>query len=202
MKHIAVLFSGTGTNMASLISRSVDDDLDVRFIAITDNPHAEGIAKAEAFNVPVYIIPGMDKGWKMSRSNDDYLLDLLRGNSIDYVVLAGYMRIMNPSVIEHYSNRIVNIHPALLPLFRGRDAQKQAYEYGVKMSGCTVHFVDRGVDTGPIIAQRAVDISHCSNAEEVKNAILPHEHELYYEVLKQLVTKGYRIEDRHVIPID
>lgn len=202
MKHIAILFSGTGTNMQSLIEKSREDELDVSFIAITDNPRADGINKAESFDVPVYIIPGMKEGWKMSRTNDEYVLDLLRGNNIDYILLAGYMRIISPFFIEQYNNRIINIHPALLPSFRGKDAQKQAFEHGVKMSGCTVHFVDSGVDTGPIIAQKAVDISQCSSAEEVKNTILPYEHALYYSVFKQLIEKGYHIEDRHVIPID
>ena len=167
MKNIAIMFSGTGSNMESIISKSFYDKLDVSFIAITDNPQAEGIAKAEKYNIPVFIIPAAVHGWRINTVHEAYINDLLNGKNVDYILLAGFMKIISSNIIERFKNRIINIHPALLPSFKGKNAQKQAFEYGAKVSGCTVHFVDKGIDTGPIIAQRAVYIGDCRNDEEV-----------------------------------
>ena len=109
------------------------------------------------------------------------------------------MRILPAQVIEEYRWRIINIHPALLPSFKGKDAQKQAFEYGVKISGCTVHFADTGIDTGPVIMQKSVDISHCKSVDEVKSAILVAEHETYYSAFRLLIEGRLRVEGRKVI---
>ena len=190
MKNIAILISGSGTNMESLIKKSKNDNLELRFIVITDNKNAKGIEKAKALNIPVYILSNISKGAKMTSENDNELLKILNENNIDLILLAGFMRIINKTIIEKYKWKIINIHPSLLPSFKGKDAQKQAFEYGVKISGCTVHFIDTGIDTGPIIMQKSVDISQCQSIEDVKNTILEKEHELYYEVLKLIDVRG------------
>lgn len=202
MKHIAILISGSGTNMQSLIKKSKTEELPVDFIIITDNPKAIGINKAKDMNIPVFILPDMKPGWRMSENDDKNLMNVLIENNTDYILLAGYMRILNKDIIEQYIFRIINIHPSLLPAFQGKDAQKQAFDYGAKISGCTVHFVDNGVDTGPILEQKAVDISKCNSRDEVQERIIIEEHKLYFEVFKNLINRKYSIKSRNVIKND
>ena len=128
MKHIAILISGSGTNMQSLIEKSIAEALPVDFIVITDNPNAMGIKKAKDMNIPVFILPEMKSGWRMSENDDKNLRNILIENNTDYILLAGYMRLLNKNIIEQYIFRIINIHPSLLPAFPGKDAQKQAFD--------------------------------------------------------------------------
>ena len=202
MKHIAILISGSGTNMQSLIEKSKAEALSVDFIVITDNPNAMGIKKAKDMNIPVFILPEMKSGWRMSENDDENLMNILIENNTDYILLAGYMRLLNKNIIEQYIFRIINVHPSLLPAFSGKDAQKQAFDYGVKISGCTVHFIDNGVDTGPIIEQKAVDISNCKSRDEVQERIIIEEHKLYFKVFKNLINRKYSIKSRNVINND
>ena len=202
MKHIAILISGSGTNMQSLIEKSIAEALPVDFIVITDNPNAMGIKKAKDMNIPVFILPEMKSGWRMSENDDKNLMNILIENNTDYILLAGYMRLLNKNIIEQYIFRIINIHPSLLPAFPGKDAQKQAFDYGVKISGCTVHFIDNGVDTGPIIEQKAVDISNCKSRDEVQERIIIEEHKLYFKVFKNFINRKYSIKSRNVINND
>ena len=202
MKHIAILISGSGTNMQSLIEKSIAEALPVDFIVITDNPNAMGIKKAKDMNIPVFILPEMKLGWRMSENDDKNLMNILIENNTDYILLAGYMRLLNKNIIEQYIFRIINIHPSLLPAFPGKDAQKQAFDYGVKISGCTVHFIDNGVDTGPIIEQKAVDISNCKSRDEVQERIIIEEHKLYFKVFKNFINRKYSIKSRNVINND
>ncbi len=202
MKHIAILISGSGTNMQSLIEKSIAEALPVDFIVITDNPNAMGIKKAKDMNIPVFILPEMKSGWRMSENDDKNLRNILIENNTDYILLAGYMRLLNKNIIEQYIFRIINIHPSLLPAFPGKDAQKQAFDYGVKISGCTVHFIDNGVATGPIIEQKAVDISNCKSRDEVQERIIIEEHKLYFKVFKNFINRKYSIKSRNVINND
>jgi len=199
MKNIAILISGSGTNMEHLISKSKKDNLNINFIVISDKKNIPGIQKAQRINIPVYTLSNMGKNARMTEENDNELLNILKNNSIDFILLAGFMRIINRRIIEKYKWKIINIHPSLLPSFKGKNAQKQAFEYGVKISGCTVHFIDSGVDTGPIILQRSVDISKCIDSNCVKKLILKEEHIIYYKALKKLLNNKYTVEQRRVI---
>ncbi|MDY6787782.1 MAG: formyltransferase family protein, partial [candidate division WOR-3 bacterium] len=131
--------------------------------------------------------------------DEEIFMDLLSGINPDFILLAGFMRIISAGIIEHYKNHIINIHPSLLPSFKGRDAQRQAFDYGVKVSGCTVHFIDSDVDTGPVIMQECVDISGLRSHEEVREKILRSEHILYFKALKLLLSGNYTIKGRRVI---
>lgn len=197
-KKVAILISGRGSNMESLINLSFKENLKIEFLVVSDNPEAEGLKKAEKLNVKTVVIKNLKKGWKMEREGEEELLKILKDFSPDLILLAGFMRIIPPNVIEKYYLKIVNIHPSLLPSFKGKDAQKQAFDYGVKVSGCTVHFIDMGVDTGPIIDQRCVDISKAKSVEEVSNLILEKEHQLYFEVMKKLLFSKWKVENRNV----
>lgn len=199
MLKICILISGTGTNMQALVKKAFADKLDIDFHIISDNGSAEGLVKAANLGIETHVLKTTVPGWKMTVENTDELLQLLRNIRPDYILMAGFMRILPEQVIEEYRWRIINIHPALLPSFKGKDAQKQAFEYGVKISGCTVHFADTGIDTGPVILQKAVDISQCKSVDEVKSAILVAEHETYYSAFRLLIEGRLRVEGRKVI---
>lgn len=197
-KRVAILISGRGSNMESLLDKSFKEKLPINFLVISDNPDAEGLKKAEKFNVKTKILNDLKKGWKIENEGEVELLEILENFSPDLILLAGFMRIIPPKIVEKYYLKIVNIHPSILPSFKGKDAQKQAFEYGVKISGCTVHFVDKGVDTGPIIAQTCVDISDAKSVEDVSKRILEKEHQLYFEVMKKLLFSKWKVENRNV----
>lgn len=199
MKKIAIFISGTGSNMESLISKSRSADLDIDFLVVSDKPDAAGIERAKALGVKVHILPEASDSWRMSSMNEKFIADLLEKESVDFILLAGFMKIVSKKIIDKFKMKIINIHPSLLPSFRGKDAQKQAFEYGVKVSGCTVHFIDEEVDTGPIILQFPADISECKSADEVKNIILNIEHEAYFAALNIILEGRWRIEGRRVI---
>jgi len=142
----------------------------------------------------------LDHKAHQSRLDHEYaVLQVLKDAKPDFVILAGYMRLLSSSFIEEWSNRIINIHPSLLPAFPGVDAQKQALEYGVKISGCTVHFVDENLDAGPIILQRAVDVRDDDTPETLSARILEQEHVAYVDALRLLSTHAWRIENRRVL---
>ncbi|MEO0237906.1 MAG: phosphoribosylglycinamide formyltransferase [candidate division WOR-3 bacterium] len=197
-KRVAILISGRGSNMESLLVKSFEEKLQIDFLVISDNPDAEGLKKAEKFDVKTKVLKNLKKGWKIEDEGEVELLEILEDFSPDLILLAGFMRIIPIKIVEKYYLKIVNIHPSLLPSFKGKDAQKQAFEYGVKISGCTVHFVDKGVDTGPIIAQMCVDISDAKSVEDVSKKILEKEHQLYFEVMKKLLFSKWKVENRNV----
>lgn len=199
MKNIVILISGSGTNMESLIAKSRAQGMDVRFTVICDNPSAKGISRARKLGVETIIADRLSESPCMNSEDEEIFMDLLSGINPDFILLAGFMRIISAGIIEHYKNRIINIHPSLLPSFKGRDAQRQAFDYGVKVSGCTVHFIDSDVDTGPVIMQECVDISGLRSHEEVREKILRSEHILYFKALKLLLSGNYTIKGRRVI---
>jgi phosphoribosylglycinamide formyltransferase-1 len=169
-------------------------------IVISDNPAAAGLKIAsEKFCVPTNILPSYgSRGWKYDQKLVQILEEYGVNKSAGVICLAGFMRVLSPEVVRKYKMRIMNIHPALLPSFPGLRAQKQALEYGVKISGCTVHFVDEGIDTGPILLQRSVPVFESDTEELLAERILQVEHELYPEALG-LFSKGYtRIDGRKV----
>jgi len=177
MIKIAVLVSGRGTNLQAIINAIKKGRIDGEIkIVISDNSKAYALQRAKKNKITTQIVP-----YKKFRNKEEYEQEILRhldDYKINLIVLAGYMRILSPEFIKKYRYRIINIHPALLPAFPGLHAQRQALEYGVKVSGCTVHFVDEGTDTGPIILQKAVPVKQFDDEESLAKRILKYEHQL------------------------
>jgi phosphoribosylglycinamide formyltransferase 1 len=192
---IAVLISGRGSNLQAIIDSIDSGYLPARVICvISDKPGAEGLKRAEKHNIEAVALD-----YKKFPGKDAYeaeLLRVLKEKSPDLICLAGYMRIVGKGLISAFKNRIVNIHPALLPSFPGLDSQKQALDHGVKISGCTVHFVDEGCDTGPIILQKAVPVSEEDTEASLSARILEQEHKAYPEALRLLAEGRVRVEGR------
>jgi len=200
---IAVLASGRGSNFKALLDsiKAGNCDAQVR-VLVTNNPDAPAIAIARQAGIPVEIVQRKD--FSDRDSMDGRIKALLDESGAEIVVLAGYMLLIKgKKLLESYRNRIINIHPALLPAFPGTDAQKQAFDFGAKISGLTIHFVDESLDGGPIIYQEAVDIGDCKSAEEAAKKILAREHEAYAKVVDSFSKGKYVVEGRHVrfVPI-
>ena len=197
MINIGVLVSGRGTNLQSIIDAIREGKIEGRIsIVISDNRKAFALKRAEKSNIETRYIDF--KSFKNREDYDKKIVEYLKEKDVDLVVLAGYMRILSPYFIKMYKNRIMNIHPALLPSFPGLHAQRQAVEYGVKVSGCTVHFVDEGVDSGPIILQKAVEVEDSDTEESLAERILKEEHQIYPRAIQlfsegRLVIKGRKV---------
>ncbi|MBF0472545.1 MAG: phosphoribosylglycinamide formyltransferase [Nitrospirae bacterium] len=181
MIKLGILASGRGSNFQSIIDSIKNDYLSAEIkILITDNPDAYAINRAKENNIPYVCL-------KMSKSKSEYyemVVEQLQKNEVELVILAGFMRIVARPLLDVYKMRIMNIHPALLPSFRGLHGQRQALEYGVKIAGCTVHFVDDGVDTGPIITQAAVPVYSDDTEDSISQRILALEHKIYPYAIK------------------
>jgi phosphoribosylglycinamide formyltransferase-1 len=194
---LGVLVSGNGTNLQAIIDRIESGDLSASVSCVISN-------KAEAFaleRAAKHGIPAVHLGYKGFESRESYdaeLVRILREHEVELVILAGFMRILTPVIIDAFQNRIMNIHPALLPAFPGLDAQKQALDYGVKVSGCTVHFVDAGCDTGPIIMQATVQVEEGDTEETLSQRIHKEEHRIYPEAIKLYVEKRLTVAGRVV----
>ena len=196
--RVAVFLSGRGSNFAAMVraSRAAGANYSVRLV-ISDRPDAPGLKKAARFGIPaVHIDP---KRFASKTAYEIEICALLERQAIDLICLAGYMRLVGPVLLGRYPGRIMNIHPALLPSFPGLDAQEQALRYGVKFSGCTVHFVDPGIDSGPVIAQRPVTVRADDNADVLGKRILRQEHRLYPWVVRQFFAGRLQIQGRTVI---
>lgn len=197
MIRIGVLASGRGSNFQSIIDGIRGKEIDGQVVAlVVDNPEAGAIERAQANGIPYFIVEKKDYPGKAEM--DRRIVEILKGKRADLVVLAGYMRIVGKELLGEFRGKMINIHPALLPSFPGLDAQKQAFEQGVKVSGCTVHFVDEGTDTGPIIEQTAVYIGDCRDAHEVSERILPYEHKAMRMVVSNFSKGRYVVEGRKV----
>ena len=197
MINIGVLASGRGTNLQAIIEAVKEGKIEGRIsIVISDNRDAFALKRAKQNNIETEYI-----NFKSFKNREDYdkeIIKILEEKDIDLVVLAGYMRILSPHFIRTYKNKIMNIHPALLPSFSGLHAQRQAVEYGVKISGCTVHFVEEGVDSGPIILQKSVEVKAADTEESLAEKILKEEHQIYPRAIQlfsqgRLVIKGRRV---------
>ncbi len=190
--RIGILISGRGSNMIALAEAVRSGRIPNAEIAIviSDNANAAGLAKAEECGIETLVI---ERSGRRREEHDRDIVAALRAKNVDLVCLAGYMRVLSPEFIDAFRGGILNIHPSLLPLFPGLDAQRQALEHGVKSSGCTVHFVDETLDGGPIIAQRVVPVCDDDTVESLSARMLIEEHQLYPEtvalVLRQIVKK-------------
>jgi phosphoribosylglycinamide formyltransferase 1 len=196
-KRIAVLLSGRGSNFEALaesVARGRIPNAEITLV-ISNREGAPGIEKARARGIPARVIPS--KGLERE-AYDRLLVEALREARVDLVCLAGFMRLLSVSFVEAFRNRILNIHPSLLPAFPGLEAQQQALEHGVKFSGCTVHFVDENLDAGPILLQAVVPVRDDDTAETLSARILAEEHRIYSEAARIVLEKRYRIEGRRV----
>jgi phosphoribosylglycinamide formyltransferase 1 len=200
--NLAMLISGRGSNMDAILAAIKSGRIGNAkpCIVISNKPEAAGLKIAsEKYGIPTKVIPSDGlKGWHY----DQNIVTILHEHGVTpqsgLVCLAGFMRIISPEFVRQYKMRIMNIHPALLPAFPGLHAQKQALDYGVKVSGCTVHFVDEGMDSGPVILQKAVPVVEGENEECLSARILEQEHELYPEAVRLFCEGRIKIEGRRV----
>jgi len=199
MTKLAVLISGSGSNLQSIINSIESGYLKDTYIAvvITNNTEAYGIERARKHMIPVEYVNF--KSFNTREEYDGSVVELLRAYHADLVVLAGYMKVVTGVLLDAYKNRVINIHPALLPCFPGLHVQQQAIDHGAKFSGCTVHFVDEGVDTGPIIAQAVVPIFDDDTEETLSKRILKEEHKIYPLAIKLYTEKRLRLDGRRVL---
>ena len=197
-KRMGVLLSGRGSNFEALAESVAAGRIPNAEISIvlSNHEHAPGIEKARARGIPARAIPS--KGLERE-AYDRLVVAELREHQVDLVCLAGYMRLLSPHFVAAFPERILNIHPSLLPAFPGLEAQRQALEHGVKFSGCTVHFVDENLDAGPIILQAVVPIEDGDTPEALSERILREEHRIYTEAVRIVLEGRYRIDGRRVL---
>lgn len=185
MMRLAVLLSGRGSNFQAIHDAIHKGSLDAEIVCVLSNrPGAPGIDRARAYGYETHVID--HKAFANRAAHEAEVLKVLEEARPDLIVLAGYMRLLSPAFIARWRDRIINIHPSLLPSFPGVDAQAQAIRHGVKISGCTVHFVDENLDAGPIILQRAVEVRDDDTPESLSARILVEEHRAYVDALKKL----------------
>ena len=197
---IGVLASGRGSNLQSIIDHIKSGKISAKIgCVISDNKDAFALERAQREGIPAYYIyPGTHKTFLDPECEKEYV-ECLKRHNVELVCLAGFMRILKKQFLEAYRGRIMNIHPALLPSFPGLHAQKQAWEYGVKVAGATVHFVDEGVDTGPIIIQRAVPVHEDDTPDTLAERILKVEHQIYPIAIQLFAEGRLEIQGRRVI---
>lgn len=196
--RVAVLLSGRGSNFETIYQSSLKEDAGFEIaVVISDKEDARGLERAREFGLPAFFVSA--KELKPKEVYEQRIVALLQEHRVDLVCLAGYMRIVGRQLLDAYQGRIMNIHPALLPCFPGLNAQRQALDYGVKVSGCTVHFVDPGVDTGPIILQAAVEVKDNDTEETLSQRILKEEHQIYSRAITLFFRNRLKIQGRKVI---
>jgi phosphoribosylglycinamide formyltransferase 1 len=194
---LGVLISGNGSNLQSIIDHIEKGSLKAAIkIVISNNPDAYGITRAGKHGIPFLVLK--NGNFKNKEAFDAELVKILKDNGVELVILAGFMRIITPAFLKAFSGKIMNIHPALLPSFPGLHGQKQAVEYGVKFSGCTVHFVDDGVDTGPVIIQSVVPVHDDDTEETLAERILKEEHKIYPQAIQLFADGRLEINGRKV----
>lgn len=203
--RVAVLASGSGTNLQAILDTVHGDDGIAVVGVASDKPGARALERAEAAGVPTAVFPGGDYADRAAR--DDALAGWLEEERADLVVLAGYMQLLSPGFIARFTGRIINVHPALLPSFPGLDAIGQALEYGVKITGVTVHFVDEGVDSGPVLLQRPLPVPASGERAELEDAIHRTEHSLLPLAIRLIAAGRVRVDSGggrvvHVDPAD
>jgi phosphoribosylglycinamide formyltransferase 1 len=197
MKNLGILLSGRGSNFEAIADNVASGQLDAKIaVVISNRPDAGGIESARRRGLNAMMIPS--KG-KVREEHDREVVTALRENQVDLICLAGYMRLLSPWFVQQFPSRILNIHPSLLPSFPGLEAQKQAFDYGVKVSGCTVHFVDENLDHGAIILQKVVPVLDTDDNHALALRILEQEHIAYTEAIRIVLEGKYRIEGRRAL---
>ena len=200
MKHLGILLSGRGSNFEAIADHIKRGKLRARIVVVISNlSQALGLEKARQRGLQAVFVDS--KG--LSREEyDEKVVAVLQDMQVDLVCLAGFMRLLSRKFIQSFPQRILNIHPSLLPAFPGLNAQRQALEHGVKYSGCTVHFVDEGLDSGPIILQSVVPVLESDTEESLSARILVEEHKLYAKAIQLVLDKRIRLEGRRVIEVN
>jgi phosphoribosylglycinamide formyltransferase 1 len=196
-RRLGILLSNRGSNFEAIATNVLAGrlDCDIGFF-FSNRAAAPGLARARELGLPCGSLEskGLDR-----ESYDRQIVSLLRDHQVDLICLAGYMRLLSGYFVQEFAERVLNIHPSLLPAFPGLDAQYQAWVHGVKVAGCTVHFVDENLDSGPILLQAAVPVLDDDTPEALSNRILAEEHRLYSEAIAWVLAGNYRIEGRRVI---
>lgn len=196
-RRLGILISGRGSNLKAILDAIERLELSAEVgVAIANRPGAVGLEYARAAGVPAVTVDSRSYGSR--EAFDEALVAVLAQHRVDLVCLAGFMRLVTPVLLEAFPQRVLNVHPSLLPAFPGLDAQSQAWTYGVKVSGATVHLVTPGLDEGPIVAQEAVDLEGCDSAADVAMRILRVEHRLYPAAIQRILDGGWRVEGRRV----
>ena len=195
--RLGILLSGRGSNFLAIADNVAAGKISAEIaVVISNRPNAPGLEEAERRGIHTRMIPS--KGLERE-PYDRLVVEVLKEKQVDLVCLAGFMRLLSPYFVSQFPNRILNIHPALLPAFPGLEAQRQALEHGVKITGCTVHFVDENLDAGPIILQTAVPVLDDDSPETLSARILKEEHRLYSEAINLVLSGCWRIEGRRVV---
>lgn len=197
MMRLGIVLSGRGSNFLAIADQIQQGKLPAEIVVVISNrPDAPGLATARERGLVAVSLPskGLDR-----EEYDQRLAAALREHQVEWVILAGYLRILSAGFIREFPQRILNIHPSLLPAFPGLDAQRQAFDYGVKVTGCTVHFVDEQLDHGPIVLQAAVPVADTDTPDTLAARILQAEHRTYSEALRLLFTRPWRIVNRRVV---
>jgi len=195
--RLGVLISGSGTNLQAIIDRCATGELNAEVVCVISNrADAFGLQRAANHGIPALHLNHREFAGRPEY--DAALVKILTQHRVDLIILAGFMRIVTPVLLDAFPNRVMNIHPALLPAFPGLDAQKQALEYGAKVSGCTVHFVDAGTDTGPIILQSVVPVLEDDTAESLAERIHFEEHKLYPAAIQLFAQGRLQVSGRRV----
>jgi phosphoribosylglycinamide formyltransferase-1 len=201
---LGILLSGRGSNFLAIhraISEGRIRNTEIAAV-ISNKPAAGGLEAARAFGLPALTILQEGKGQAAREVHDTRVITALTDYGVDLVCLAGYMRIITPAFVEAFPNRILNIHPSLLPAFPGLEAQHQAFEYGVKLAGCTVHFVDEAVDHGVIVLQKIVPVLDEDSVETLSARILEQEHIAYPEAISRVLSGKYQAIGRRYLPVE
>ena len=197
MLKIGVLVSGRGSNLQAIIDKIEDGYLNCKLkIVISDKKEARALARAEKHNIKSKFID--PEKYKSKINYEDEMIKILEKEEVELVIMAGFMRILSPYFINHFENKIMNIHPSLLPSFPGLDAQKQALDYGVKISGCTVHFASEKMDDGPIIIQKAVEVKEDDTEKKLAQRILKEEHKILPKAIKLYEEGKLELRDNKV----
>ncbi len=196
--RLGVLVSGRGSNLQSIMDACARGDTKAEVVVVlSDNPDAYGLVRAQNAGIETQVVKPSD--FPDRDAHNAAMGDILHRHQVGLVCLAGYMRVLAPSFVNRFKNRIINIHPALLPSFPGLHGQEQALNYGVKVSGCTVHFVDEGVDSGPIIIQAVVPAFHDDTEESLSARILEYEHKIYPAAIRLFAEGRLKVDGRRVI---
>ena len=198
MKRLGILLSGRGSNFEAIANNVAAGDLNAEIAAVISNrAEARGLEIARARGLPAVLMPSQGVA---REEYDRSLVTELRNRGVELVCLAGFMRLLSAEFCRAFPLRVLNIHPSLLPSFPGLEAQRQALEHGVKISGCTVHFVDEQLDSGPIILQAAVPVLDGDTVESLSARILTEEHRVYSQAIGTVLSERWRIEGRRVVP--
>ena len=203
MHRLGILLSGRGSNFLAIHRAIEEGRIPGAEIAVvlSNKPDAPGLDSARSLGLKALVILQEGKGPDARAAHDARMIAALKDYEVDLVCLAGYMRIITPAFVESFPNRILNVHPSLLPAFPGLDAQHQAFDYGAKVAGCTVHFVDEAVDHGVIVLQKTVPVLDDDTAGTLSARILEQEHFAYPEAITRVLSGKYRVEGRRYLPV-